>query len=195
MATSRIKTSSILQGFPKSRSLLAGNDAFDPFSFESIATVALTSNSLGITFSSIPSTYKHLQIRATIFSQANQSDIRVQYNGDTGTNYSQHGIYGSGAGATGDTAGGTANSVFALGGITGDTTRCGISVINILDYANTNKYKTNITLGGVEQNGSGYAVFQSGSWRNTDAITSIKIFTSTINYTQYSSFALYGIKG
>lgn len=30
MATSRIKTSSILQGFPKSRSLLAGNAAYNP---------------------------------------------------------------------------------------------------------------------------------------------------------------------
>ena len=30
MATSRIKTSSILQGFPKSRSLLAGNAFFNP---------------------------------------------------------------------------------------------------------------------------------------------------------------------
>jgi hypothetical protein len=30
MATSRVKTSSILQGFPKSRSLLAGNSAYIP---------------------------------------------------------------------------------------------------------------------------------------------------------------------
>jgi hypothetical protein len=162
-------------------------------SYESIATQTVGASPVSsITFSSIPSTYTHLQIRAAIFSNGNQSDVRVQYNGDTASNYSQHGIYGNGATAISAGAGGT---VFAHGGITGDTTRCGVSVIDILDYANTNKYKTNRTLGGVEQNGSGYVVFQSGSWRNTAAITSITILTNATNYTQYSHFALYGIKG
>lgn len=161
--------------------------------YESIATTTVGASAVSsITFSSIPATYTHLQIRANIFSNANQSDVRVQFNGDTGTNYSQHGLYGSGTAAT---AGGTANSVFALGGLSGDTTRCGVTIIDILDYANTNKYKTNRTLAGVDQNGSGYVVLESGNWRNTAAITSITIFTNAANYTQYSSFALYGIKG
>ncbi len=64
MAVSRVKTSSILQGFPKSRSLLAGNAYFQPTAYESIATTTVGAGGTStITFSSIPSTYTHLQIR------------------------------------------------------------------------------------------------------------------------------------
>jgi hypothetical protein len=161
--------------------------------YESIATVTVGSGgSSSISFTSIPSTFTHLQIRAAIFSNANQSDVRVQFNSDTATNYSNHGLYGSGASAT---ANGNANTTFGYGGLTGDTTRCGVTIIDILDYTNTNKYKTLRNISGVDQNGSGYVEVQSGSWRNTAAITSITIFTNGANYTQYSSFALYGIKG
>ena len=62
MATSRIKTSSILQGFPKSRSLLAGNAAYDPAATFLIQRTTLSSTGT-VTFTSIPQTYKHLQIR------------------------------------------------------------------------------------------------------------------------------------
>ena len=68
-------------------------------------------------------------------------------------------------------------------------------VIDILDYANTNKYKTLRTLNGGDANGSGNIQIESGSWRNTAAITSITLTHNGSGFTQYSSFALYGIKG
>jgi hypothetical protein len=76
----------------------------------------------------------------------------------------------------------------------------GVSIVDILDYANTNKYKTVRVLSGVDFNGTlagygGYVGPLSGNWRNTSAITSIKINAQTGNFTQYSQFALYGIKG
>jgi hypothetical protein len=70
-------------------------------------------------------------------------------------------------------------------------------VIDILDYANTNKYKTIKSLNGTDTNGGGLILFDSSSWRSTAAITSIKFFSKDISrdLNQYSSFALYGIKG
>jgi hypothetical protein len=66
--------------------------------------------------------------------------------------------------------------------------------MDILDYANTNKFKTTRTLTGSDLNGSGVVSLDSGSWRSTSAITSIT-FTARANLINtYSSFALYGIK-
>jgi hypothetical protein len=70
-------------------------------------------------------------------------------------------------------------------------------IVDILDYANTNKYKTTRFIGGVETNASSqsYSNFGSGNWRNTNAITSIVLFPQSGTFAQYSSYALYGIKG
>jgi hypothetical protein len=162
--------------------------------YESIATSTVgAGGSTSITFSSIPATYTHLQVRLMNLSNGSAGDVRVQFNSDTGNNYSKHGLYGSG---TAVTANGSASGAFAYGGISGSTTAPGVAVIDILDYANTNKYKTVRNLSGYDLNAAGgYVELQSGAWLNTAAITSITIFTSGVTYAQYSSFALYGIKG
>jgi hypothetical protein len=197
MAIRFVSKATVKNKLVRSSNVWDGTAVYNPFTlvgnYDALATVTVPATAVSsITFSGIPTTgYSHLQIRAAIFSNANQSDVRVQFNGDTATNYSNHGLYGSGASAT---ANGNANTTFAYGGLTGDTTRCGVTIIDILDYANTNKNKTLRNISGVDQNGSGYVELQSGNWRNTAAITSITIFTNAANYTQYSSFALYGVK-
>ena len=72
----------------------------------------------------------------------------------------------------------------------------GVTIIDILDYANTNKYKTFRSLVGSDTNDTNGAVgLASGSWRSTSAITSITLSNNVSgNLAQYSSFALYGIK-
>jgi len=72
----------------------------------------------------------------------------------------------------------------------------GVNVLDVLDYANTNKYKTARILGGIDRNGDGNIRLDSGVWMNTAAVTSLTISPTTANnFVQYSSFALYGIKG
>ena len=193
MAIARVKTSSILQGFPKSRSLLAGNAAYEPDNFESIATVIVGSGgSSTITFSSIPGTYAHLQIRSmNIFSLADQA-IGVQVNSDTAGNYSWHRLYGSGTAASADASASTTTMYLTFGASA--TNREAPSIIDVLDYADTNKYKTFRCLSGSDNNGGGFIGFTSGSWRSTSAITSIKLTASGGTFNQYSKFALYGIR-
>lgn len=166
--------------------------ALNATSYESIATVTVgAGGSSSITFSSIPSTYKHLQIRCLTVSTSVSSGATLQFNSDTSTNYRTHSVYGSGA-ATGTSS--ETNILYApyfMGGAA--TTSPGASIIDILDYTDTNKNKTVRSLTGYDANGSGYITLSSGLWFATPAaVTSIKISLTTIS--QYSSFALYGIK-
>lgn len=173
-------------------------------SFESIATVTVGSGgATDITFSSIPATYKHLQIRGIIRNNnSNVNDAEgliVQYNSDTAANYSWHRLLGNGTSATSDSGSSASYMYTGYSPTSGSTasTFAGV-VIDILDYADTNKYKTQRSLNGMDTNVStnGYIFLTSGSWRSTSAISSIKLYTTTSkNFLQYSSFALYGVKG
>ena len=180
-------------------------------SYESISTVTVgSSGSSSISFTSIPSTYTHLQIR--YLAQTNRSliidDAFITINSDTtGANYYSHQLTGNGSSASASASagnGGGGQGLFwpyaFLGTASGSYNYWGVGVIDILDYANTNKYKTLRSLNGGDGNGastSGYypsVNLDSAVWNSTSAINAITI-KSNGNFSQYSSFALYGIKG
>jgi hypothetical protein len=163
--------------------------------FDSIATVNVgAGGSSSIDFTSIPSTYKHLQIRTMSLSARANDDIAMQFNGDTATNYSQHRIVASGSTVS---SYGFSNTSFVEAGFSSaGSSFPSVVVMDILDYQNTNKYKTTRYLNGTDSNGGGYLIYESGSWRSTSAITSIKLYIpGSYSFTQYSQFALYGVKG
>jgi len=166
--------------------------------FESIATVTVGSGgSSSVSFSSIPSTYAHLQIRGIARTTAvnNNTNILTQFNSDTSANYTQHELYGNGTSAAAFGAANTTNIIGAIGSPQSATSGTfGAFVIDILDYADTNKYKTLRSLSGSDANGSGFVFFNSGLWRSTTAISSIQLTTDGTNFAQYSHFALYGCK-
>lgn len=168
--------------------------------YEPIATTIITSDTASVTFSSIPQTYKHLQLR--MFAKTDRGDIDdvtlVRFNGDTAANYSYHYIRGTGTAASSE---GFASSSyihlnFACTGNLGVTNLFASSVVDIPDYTDTNKFKTTRSLHGFDANGAGRIYLASGNWRSTSAITSIFIDQQYgTNWKQYSHFALYGIKG
>lgn len=173
---------------------------FVGLSYDSISTATVTSGgTTSITFSSIPATYAHLQLRCFLRSDRTDSadGLVMNFNGDTASNYSFHGLRGDG---TNDGAEAGATQTFinigpdfpaasATSGI------FGIAIIDILDYANTNKYKTSRHLEGHDRSGAGAVGIYSGNWRSTVAINSITLDQRYgSNFAQYSSFALYGIK-
>ena len=174
-----------------------------PASFESIATVSVGSGGSGtISFTSIPSTYKHLQLRLiarTDRSGSPSANTVWRFNSDTATNYSQHGITGNGTSASAfNSVSATSLGFDRIAGATAGASMFGAIIVDILDYADTNKYKTARGLGGLEINtGNSEVYYQSGAWRSTSAINRIDITSvaGTVNFVQYSQFALYGIKG
>jgi hypothetical protein len=168
--------------------------------YDSIATVTVGSGGASsITFSSIPSTYQHLQVRGIARGTYNlgaTSAISMQLNGNTTIgDYSTHLLDGNGSsasvyGAADDYPQGASSNATAAANI------FGAAVFDILDYTNTNKYKTVRVLSGNDNNGSGTLRFGSGAfYANTNAISSITLLSSSGNFTEYSSFALYGIRG
>ena len=169
-------------------------------SYESIATVSVGSGGAStVDFTSIPATFTHLQIRGiTRGTRANiNTNVYFGFNSDTTTgNYYGHGLYGDGssAGSLGK-IGSATNALIASIAASGAANSFSAFVIDVLDYANTNKYKTSRSLNGYEDNSAGQMWLQSGLWMSTSAITSIQITDPLGNFTQYSQFALYGIKG
>lgn len=169
-------------------------------SYESIQTYTVgAGGSSSITFSSIPSTYKHLQFRV-LAKSSNGSDYGSvnRFNSDSGSNYVQyHQIYGQGSSATATAGALSANNMefLYMPGTNRSSSTFGAYVIDILDYTNTNKNKTVRNLGGFDDNGAGYIIQRSHLWMNTNAIDTISFISSAGTFAQYSSFALYGIKG
>jgi len=160
--------------------------------FESIATLNGTGSATTFTFSSIPSTYTHLQLRYR--STGGYAGLTITFNSDTGANYANHQLNGTGSAAS-------ASGAASINGLTDArysgyaANTCSVGVGDILDYASTSKYKTYRELFGYDGNGVGNIVLYSGLWRNTAAITSITITNVSGNpQTTASQFALYGIK-
>ena len=183
-------------------SLLAGNSFYDPSDYQPIATVTVGAGGTSyVEFTSIPSTYSHLQIR--LLSKDNRASTTsdnnyLQFNGDTGNNYNGHQIYGTGSAAGAANIGLDSAAVYAIiPGASIGASIFGAAVIDILDYASTNKQKVFRSLSGYDSNGDGSVRLYGGLWMSTSAITSIKLMTnngaqSTIQ--QYSHFSLYGVK-
>lgn len=185
-------------------SAISGN-LFAPIgAYDSIATVTLSSTTT-ITFSSIPATYTHLQIRITAKTDRptyNNDLVSLRFNGDTASSYTSHHVKGTGAGASTEAAV-SLNKIY-LGGNIGDTVNAaqnyGSAIIDLLDYASTSKYKTMRSLSGYDANGGGsdpgIVSLSSGLWSSTAAITSITLLAGEgTGLASGSTAALYGIKG
>jgi hypothetical protein len=171
--------------------------------YDSIATTTVgAGGTTNIDFTSIPSTYTHLQIRGFIRSGAATTTTGIGFrtgNGsfDTGANYSDHVMIGDGSAVT---AGADASATYCyIPNIPGANATASIFagfVIDILDYASTSKNKTIRTLAGFDSNGSGRIAFSSGAWYSTSAINQIRLYSdASSGVAQYSQIALYGIKG
>jgi hypothetical protein len=175
---------------------MAGNTLIYPGSYESIASVDVgAGGASSVTFSSIPSTYTHLQVRIITRSTFGASEwpIFVQPNSNGSSIYAYHNFQGNGSTASASSS--SSQSLMQLGDTSaanGTANSFGMFIIDILDYADTNKNKTTRTLYGYDLNGTGKVGMRSGLFGSTTAISSLAFGTGG-NFAQYSSFALYGV--
>ena len=162
-----------------------------------ISTQVLASAAASVTFSSIPSTYTHLQIRYTSRSDtgSTQTPLFMRLNSDTGTNYSRHWLRGDG-GLILSNAGSSEN--YAWIGYTlaaSETTSAYTAgVIDILDYKNTNKNTTLRMLHASRGSVSWTQIaLNSAAWYNTAAVNTLLFYPSAGNFITGSRFSLYGV--
>ena len=173
--------------------MLAGN--INPsYAYDSISTVTVGGGgATDITFSSIPATYTHLQVRC-FGNNTSGGSWQMQVNGIATSVYSYHYVGGYGPSGGSTQGAGAPQTIMAFGGF-GSGVKVTASIIDILDYANTSKYKTIRALTGSDFGTSGEVGLWSGSYQQTTAISSIFIKANGLpNLGQYSHFALYGIK-
>jgi len=160
-----------------------------------IATTTLGSAQASVDFTSIPATYTDLVVIFNGQAAGSLNNLEMQFNGDTGTNYSDTYLSGNGTSASSGRESATKASI--LIGNNGNPPASGSSfdivIVNIMNYANTTTYKTALTRANNAANGVDAIV---GLWRATPAaITSIKIFIKSGNNLNTGTNAtLYGIK-
>jgi hypothetical protein len=172
-------------------------------SYELISTQILTTTAASVTFSSIPSTYKHLQIRMNVADGdlGSTKGLFVKFNGDTGTNYRFKRLYGTGSAVATSDSGPGFTYIHFLQAMMGDVDGAfAPQIVDILDYASTAKYKTAKLLGGFNgSSGNNRITLQSALWTSTAALSTILIEPQNTDGTPIfkaaSRFSLYGIKG
>jgi len=162
-----------------------------------ISSNVLSSSAASVTFSSIPATYTDLVLRISTRGD-NTGDLQhwITFNGVSTTTYSATWMYGTGAAANSTSV--LDNERLRAGYRNSDSTTSNT-------FASTEIYIPNYTVsankpisvfGATENNAASDRTFVSawaGLWRNTAAITSIAIASSSGNYVSGSSFYLYGI--
>ncbi len=167
-------------------------------SYESIASATGTGSSGTITFSSIPQTYSHLQIRCTSQLSSTSRYAIFRPNNDSSTaNYTFHSTYGSGINATSDGYITGMNGAYSVNGTSSDdnSSIVGTGIVDIHNYASTTQYKTFRSITGYDTNSVGIIFLISSLWKSTTAISSLTIVAQGGNFTTNTTFALYGIKG
>lgn len=157
-----------------------------PSTYEPIATQTLGSAASSVTFSSIPSTYTDLVLVMNYtVTGANDQFINIQFNGDTGSNYSNTNLFGDGSSATSNR---NSNATSVRAAFYGSAQSN--AIVNIMNYSNTTTNKTVVS----RDNTNTFVVSRVNLWRNTSAISSMVIAPSGFNLATGSTFTLYGIK-
>jgi hypothetical protein len=185
------------KNYTRYNDMLAGNTVWNPYtvagSYDSLASVTVGATAqASITFSGIPQTYAHLQVRGILLTSG-ATNPTYQFNGDTTSgNYAGHHLWGTGSAAQANNQSG-----FSYFNYNPSASYPSAFIMDILDYTSTAKNKTTRILAGSDTNGGTSEIaLWSGLYFPSipAAITSITLLGAGANFTQYSSFALYGVK-
>ena len=162
--------------------------------YEPIATTTLGSAQANITFSSISGSYTDLKlVISTSPSNATAAFLQIELNADTtASNYSSLRVMGDGSATYSNMQTGTLG--YRVGLVAGSSTIPSLNIFNFFSYAGSTN-KTYLVEGSADINGSGQVNRMVGLWRNTAAITSIKLsINGGTNMVSGTTATLYGIK-
>lgn len=164
--------------------------------YTEISSIVVTASTPAVRFGNIPQTYTDLVLHYDFTSAAN-GDYALIFNDDIEANY--HRAYGfantntaGDSNGTNSPVGGGYLNAFNFGGVSS-------GVCNIMEYTNTNIYKTAITEANI--NGSNNFIgLYVGVWYSLAPITSLTFkpffdVAAANAITAGSKFTLYGIKG
>lgn len=164
-----------------------------------ISTINVSTATNEISFTSIPNIYTDLKLEMSIRTDRadNGDNIGLVFN-STASGYSDKHLYGYGTGVGSDSGSSSFLRVGRVDAANNTSNTFSNGSIYIPNYAGST-YKS-VSIDTVYENnasGNAYCEMYAGLWSNTAAITSIKLYVvdaSFLQFVQYSSFTLYGIK-
>tara|TARA_R110002020_G_scaffold473330_1_gene702449 strand:- start:534 stop:1064 length:531 start_codon:yes stop_codon:yes gene_type:complete len=170
---------------------------------EAIETVRLEVDTASVTFDSVAG-YEHLELRfsfASNLQNGNWQSLTLQFNDDTGSNYTYRQMYAYGASKAsfGSNSTNTRNGWMSTydDESVADTYGYGCGVLTIPDYLNAYKNTTCLEAGGVVNRvgaNRGIQGISWGLWDDAAALTKIKVTPQTNYWLRGTVFSLYGIK-
>ena len=152
--------------------------------YDLLDSTTLASSASSVTFSSISQDYRDLVLVVSGNNATGDQTLRIQINGDTGSNYYSVRMNGSGSTATSNALSAQNNVQLGVFG----TTQA-VCITQIMDYSATDKHKTLLSRGDLAASSTRAT---AGRWANTSAITSIYVYGSN-SYNFAATFSLYGI--
>lgn len=171
-----------------------------PSGFDLLETVEVSTpvTSIDLTgLSAYATDYEHLQLRMALIRDQNATSVGnldVRFNSDNGNSYVHRALLGYGSVVS--KANTSDDSIVVEDSMPARTQNgnAGIVIMDILDFASTNKYKTTLAISGGLASAEKTVGLQSGQWRNTSAISSINLPDAQGYYTG-TRVSLYGLKG
>lgn len=177
--------------------LVASSGASD--AMQLISSTTLTTTSSTIDFSSIPSTFKHLQIRISSRSTDTNSPFYLTLNGDTGITYSRQIMDSTGSTTIAHTsASGNQTSFYAgfQAPSSAPANAFSSAVITLTDYKNTNTLTTMRSTYGLATSGGQYKIGMSGGvWNSLSAVNRVTFSGQVGGFAIGTTISLYGILG
>lgn len=201
MGIRSLKTASISTGAKRSK---FWDQVATPDAYVHISTVTVGAGGQPtIDFGTIPTGYKHLEIRGVVRTDSgNSSDALILKLNGSKSVYT-HYLYGNGAPSAGGVGSSTTvgNTINVAGGGRTSGVFSGVWIM-VQDHESSNKYKTSMSFGGYYQVGTGgeQAIFDN-TFSTTSPITTVSLYVqstasaTTYNFAQNSSLSLFGIKG
>ena len=160
--------------------------------YDSIATTTLANSTTSeVVFNLFGSGYTDLRIVFQGGASAGTTEFQGQFNSDSSSNYSRNRITGNGSSAAASRADSVTFMRFTGVGYLPNSDLRGMTIIDIMNYSNATTFKTVLSRHSVETQETN---LMCNLWRNTSAITSIRLFVSANNFFTGSTFTLYGIK-
>lgn len=159
-----------------------------PATYEPIATTTLGSAASSVSFTGISSAYTDLKIIA-VGKRVSGGALALQFNGDTGTNYSKTRLTGNGTAASSSRDTSQTN----IGTNGWNATYDQLYEIDLFSYAGSTN-KTCLIAMSADENGGGEVARFVGLWRNTAAINRVDLLITTGTIAAGFTATLYGIK-
>lgn len=150
----------------------------------------------GVTLSSIPATYNHLQIVVRDFLPASDfSILKLRFNNDSASRYTTSSARYFGSQVDDGTASFSSSELYASAS-NDNAVAQGLSIVNIFDYTNTVTWKLlqgfSLGVDGTTTTSGKYSGFL-GAYNQTSAINEIYLFSDAGNITS-GTVLLYGVK-